>query len=84
MNRSETQYEVILQENNFLYKLALFKLCKISTFNFRFLGSVILYKLNTTASSNQHNFGLIRHRNINNIYISYMKSKVTAFLNNLE
>ena len=44
-----------------------FKSCKISTFNFCFLGSVILHILSTTASSDQHNFGLKRHRNINNI-----------------
>ena len=44
-----------------------FKSCKISIFNFCFLGSVILHKLSTTAASDQHNFGLKRHRNINNI-----------------
>ena len=46
-----------------------FKSCKISTFNFCFLGSVILQKLSTastTAFLDQHNFGLIRRRNINN------------------
>ena len=32
--------------------------------------------LNTTASSDQHNFGLRRHRN------TYIKAKVTFFLNN--
>ena len=57
-------------------------LCKLLTFNFCFLSSVILHKLSTTASSDQHNFGLIRHRNINNI-IQYMKVKVTFFLNNI-
>ena len=40
---------------------------QISTFNFCCLGSVILLKLCTTASSDQHNIGLKRHRNINNI-----------------
>ena len=44
-----------------------FKSCKISTFNYRFLGSVILHKLNTTACSEEHNFGLVRHRHTNNI-----------------
>ena len=39
----------------------------ISTFNFCFLGSVILHQLSTTASSDQHNFGLKRHKNINDI-----------------
>ena len=33
-----------------------FKSCKISTFSACFLGSVILYKLNTGTSSDQHNF----------------------------
>ena len=41
-----------------------FKSCKISTSIFSY--SVILHKLSTTASSDQHIFGLIR-RNINNI-----------------
>ena len=44
-----------------------FKSYTISTFNFRFLGSVILHKLCTTACSGQHNFGLERYRHINNI-----------------
>ena len=44
-----------------------FQSCKISTFNFRFLGSVILHKLSTTACSEEHNFGLVRHRHTNNI-----------------
>ena len=44
-----------------------FKSCKISNFNFCFLGSVILHKLSTTASCDQHNFGLKKLRNINNI-----------------
>ena len=43
------------------------KSCKISTFNFHFLGSMILDKLSTTGSSDQHNFGLKRHRNVSNI-----------------
>ena len=34
---------------------------KISTFNFCCLGSVILHKLSTSASSDQHNSGMIRH-----------------------
>ena len=44
-----------------------FKSCKISTFNSCFLGSVILHKLSTTACSEDHNFGLVRHRHINNV-----------------
>ena len=55
--------------------------CKISTFNFFFLGSLILYKLRTTASFDQRNFGFLRHRNINN---NHMKDKVTFFLNNIK
>ena len=46
-----------------------FKSYRISTFNFRFLGSVILHKLSTTACSEEHNFGLVRHRHTN--IISY-------------
>ena len=44
-----------------------FKSCKISTFNFRFLGSVILHMLSITAYSEEHNFGLVSPRQINNI-----------------
>ena len=44
-----------------------FKSCKVSTFNFRFLGSLILHMLSTTACSEEHNFGLERHRHTNNI-----------------
>ena len=36
----------------------------ISTFNFYFLGSVILHRVSTADSSDQHSFGLIRHMNI--------------------
>ena len=43
------------------------KSCKISTLNFRFLGSVNLHKSSTTACSEEHNFGLVRHRHTNNI-----------------
>ena len=56
------------------------KSCKISTINFCFLGSVILYKLSTTAFSDHHNLGYIRHRNI----IYHTKAKVTFFLNNIK
>ena len=42
---------------------------------------MILHKLSTTASSDQNNFGLKRHRNINNRY--HMKTKFTFFLNNI-
>ena len=44
-----------------------FKSCKILTFNFCFLGSVILHKLSIITSSDRHNIGSISHRNINNI-----------------
>ena len=50
------------------------------TFNFCFLGPVILHKLSTTTSSDQHNFGFMRHRNINDI--SY-ETRFTFFLNNI-
>ena len=68
------QNETNLGLNNYKKQIKLkiffkksFKSCKISNFNFCFLGSVILHKLSTTASPDQHNFGLKRHRNINNI-----------------
>ena len=57
-----------------------FKSCLISTFNFCFLRSVILQMLSATASSDQHNFGLIRHRNIK---IFHMKAIVIFFLSNI-
>ena len=44
-----------------------FKSCKISTFKFRFLGSVILHMYDTADCSEKHNFGLVRRRHINNI-----------------
>ena len=44
-----------------------FKTCKISNFNLCFLSSVILHKLRTTASSDQHKFVMRRQKNINNI-----------------
>ena len=45
----------------------IFKSFKNSTFNSPFLGSVILHKLSTTACSEEHNLGLVRHRHINNV-----------------
>ena len=35
-----------------------FKLCKISTFNLFFLGSMILHKSSTAAFADKHTFGL--------------------------
>ena len=44
-----------------------FKSYKISAFIFCFFSSVIPHKLSTEASFREHNFGLLRQKNINNI-----------------
>ena len=44
-----------------------FKLCKFSTFNFFFLGLVILHKSITISFTGMHNFGLVWPKNINNV-----------------
>ena len=56
-----TELGLIIMENNKIFKILLNQSCKISTFNFCFLSSVILHKLSTTVSSDQYNFGLIRN-----------------------
>ena len=67
LKTKEILVKVMLENKILNKKKNSFKSCKISTFNFCFLGSVILHKLGTADSSDQGNFGLIRQRNINNI-----------------
>ena len=63
---NETNFGLNYYKKQFKLKNS-FKSRKISTLNFRFVGSVILHKLSTTACSEEHNFGLVKHRHINNI-----------------
>ena len=68
--KNETNFSVTCFKNQIKFKTSFqisFKLCKISTFNCLFLGSVILHKLTTTEFTNMHRFGLVWPRHMNNI-----------------